>query len=66
MEVACNLLDLSKTGPEKVLEVVREAAREEGVDVEEAYTIGMTGKEIWEETERLLREEGGEGGRYRM
>lgn len=65
MEVACNLLALSKTGPEKVLEVVREAAREEGVEVEEAYTIGMTGQEIWNETKRLLRE-GGEGGRDRM
>ena len=65
MEVACNLLDLGKTGPEKVLEIVKKAARENGVEVEEAYTIGLTGQEIWEETERLLRE-GGEASRVRM
>lgn len=54
MEVACNLLDIARTPPADVLAVATKTAKELGVEVEEAYTIGMTGEEIWEETQRLL------------
>lgn len=54
VEVACNLLDIAVTPPSRVLELVEAKAKEVGVKVEEAYTIGMTGEEIWAETRRLL------------
>lgn len=54
MEVACNLLDIGVTPPEAVLAVVKGAAGGLGVAVEEAYTIGMTGAEIYAEAVRLL------------
>jgi glutamate formiminotransferase len=56
MEVACNLLDIGKTPPSRVLALAEAAARALGVEVEEAYTIGMTGQEIHAEIERLLAE----------
>lgn len=54
MEVACNLLDIGVTPPARVLQVVEGKAKELGVDVEEAYTIGMAGEEIYAEALRLL------------
>lgn len=60
MEVACNLLDIAVTPPARVLAVVEGKARELGVEVEEPYTIGMTGEEIYAETRRLLSEGNGD------
>ena len=42
-EVACNLLDPSVTPPSLVLDRVAEVAKKRfGVEVDDAYTIGMT------------------------
>lgn len=62
VEVACNLLDIAITPPSRVLALVEAKAADLGVGVEEAYTIGMTGEEIWAETRRLLVESDGGSG----
>lgn len=56
MEVACNLLDVDTTDPARVLKMATDAARKAGVEVEEAYTVGMTGDEILAETKHVLLE----------
>jgi len=58
IEVACNLLDVRITPPSTVLAMARAEADKMGVEVEEAYTVGMTCQEILQETERLLDDAG--------
>jgi len=47
-EVACNLLNPDVTTPQMVLERVASVAKAFGVEVDEAYTIGLTSEQICE------------------
>lgn len=50
-EVACNLLEPSRTTPLQVLDMITLAAREVGIDIEEEYTIGLRPSQILERLE---------------
>lgn len=54
IEVACNLLDVTKAPPDLVFDQVQRAAQREGVAVDHAYVIGLTLPDINTEMRKFL------------